>query len=268
MWMPPRAIMQAPILMRLLPSIFRRYALWFKWRYLVEKRMGSLFLIDQRNLVDKHLLVRGSWDAPQMDRLFGLAEALFPRARGPRQFFDIGAHGGLYAIRFAAIADAADRIAVVECDPLNLAQLGGNLFVNGLVHRVQVHPVAATDATTTVRLNIAPENNRGVSRIDRTDAISFSGVCDVPGRRMDDLWSGEALPLIAKIDVEGHEARVLAGMERMLACPALLQIEIFPEGLEAIKAQLAARGFRHLSSIDQDHYFTNREQPDGNRQPR
>jgi FkbM family methyltransferase len=266
MWMPPRAVMEAPILMRLLPSIFRRYAGLFKWRYTVEKRMGGLFLLDQRNLVDKNMLVRGAWDAPQQDHLFGLVERLFPASGGPRQFYDVGAHGALYAIRFALLGRADDRVAVVECDPVNLAQLHGNLFVNNLVSRITVHALAATDHSGTLTLNIAPDNNRGVSRLDAQGSITFKGQCAVPGRRLEDLWSGEILPLIAKVDVEGHENATLRGMEKMLrACPALLQVEIFPETLGETKALLAGWGFRHIHSIADDHYFTNQDCPDGER---
>jgi FkbM family methyltransferase len=266
MWMPPRPVMEAPVLMRLLPSIFRRYASLFKWRYTVERRMGGLFLLDQRNLVDKNLLVRGAWDARQQDRLFGLAQILFPKEKGPRQFFDVGAHGALYAIRFALTGRPDDQVSAVECDPVNLAQLHGNLFVNALVNRVTVHAVAATDHSGTLTLNIAPDNNRGVSRLDAESSITFKGVCEVPGRRLDDLWNGATLPLIAKVDVEGHENATLRGMEKMLTrCPALLQIEIFAATFESTKELLAAWGYRHIGSIDEDHYFTNQDHPDGER---
>jgi FkbM family methyltransferase len=266
MWIPPRAIMEAPILMRLIPSVLRRYAIWFKKRFSVEKRMGALFLIDQHNLIDRHLLVRGGWDARQVDRLFELAERFFPRDAGPRQFYDIGAHGGLYAILFAKNARIDDRITLVECDPVNLAQLQGNLFVNGLVDRVKVHPFAASDASATLRLNIAPDINRGVSRVDGGGPIHFKGTCEVQARPMDELWDGFTAPIIAKIDVEGHEDKVLAGMGRMLAtCKAMLQIEIFPEKLDVMQKNLTAMGFRLLGSINDDHYFTNSETGDGER---
>ena len=256
MWMPPRAIMQAPVLMRLLPSLFRRYAKAFKWRFTVEKRMGALFLIDQLNLVDKNLLIRGAWDREQVERFFALAERHFPRAKGPRQFWDIGAHGALYAILFAGSARPDDRIDAVECDPVNRAQLMGNLFVNGLVTRVSVHPFAVSDAAGSFALNIAPDTNRGGSRLDTDHVEGFAGTCMVQAKRMDDLWDGFAAPIIAKIDVEGHEEKVLRGMETMLAaCPALIQIEIFPESIAKVTAQLEALGFSHLSSFNDDHYF-------------
>lgn len=268
MWIPPRFIMEAPVLMRLLPSIFRRYAKFFKHRYTVERRMGALFLLDQRNLVDRHLLIRGAWEARQMDRLFGLAETLFPAARGPRQFFDIGAHGALYAIRFALTGRPDDRVTAVECDPVNLSQLSANLLLNGLTQRVALWRYAASDTNEMLTLRIAPDTNRGGSRLNYHGEPGFENVCEVEARRLDGLWSGEKLPLVAKIDVEGHEIQVLNGMKTMLTtCPSLLQIEIFASTLEATTALLASWGYRVIGSIADDYYFTNQAQADGERQP-
>ena len=74
-------------------SLLRRYAKLTKPRFVVERRMGALMLLDQRDKVDLHLLCGGFWEA---DRIEYLHKLILAARQGRRTvFLDIGAHGAL-----------------------------------------------------------------------------------------------------------------------------------------------------------------------------
>ena len=62
----PVAFYDKRLLRRLSFGLFRRYAKTFKHRYVVERRMGVLLLLDQLNKVDMHLLCSGAWEPDRM----------------------------------------------------------------------------------------------------------------------------------------------------------------------------------------------------------
>ena len=49
--------------------MLRIYNYYFNKRCLVQSRMGALLLLDQISVVDRQLLLRGEWEAPQVDFL-------------------------------------------------------------------------------------------------------------------------------------------------------------------------------------------------------
>src|SRR5690606_18608191 len=79
---------------------------------------------------------------------------------------------------------------------------------------------------------------------------------------LDDLIDARDCILFVKIDAEGSEARVLAGMRRLLAeNDCYLQVEIFP-GFEGRLAGLLPDRFRKVAEFEWDHIFSSLP-PDG-----
>src|SRR5690606_28306662 len=61
-----------------------------------------------------------------------------------------------------------------------------------------------------------------------------------------------------KLDVEGHEAMVIRGGRRTFAANRmLLQVELYEQGREQVKAELESLGYRCLLRIGPDHYYSN-----------
>ena len=242
--------------LRLRDSFLRRYYRVFRPRFFVARRMGAMFLVDQRNIIDRKLLLNRAWEARQVQSLFEFADRMLPSAG--RHFLDVGAHAGLYSVLFARHSDATRRIVAVEPDPVNLAQLGANLLLNGLVDRVEVLAVAATDRTGTITLHVAPDSNRGLSRLDDDGAVPFENAREIEGRRLDDVIDIRGGAVVAKIDVEGHELQAHEGMREILrANQCVLRVEIFSHNVPSVTAALSDLGYRPLTVIDSDHYFTN-----------
>lgn len=251
---PPRFLMRLPFLQRLIPSVFKRYARIFLHRYTVERRMGALFLIDQLNSVDRNLLIKGAWESRQIEALLARINGL-RRAGEPLVFLDIGAHGALYSI-LVAQAQPDARIVAFEPDPTNLVQLRANLFINGLLERIEVKDCAIGATEGTIPFHQATDANRGTSRMTEIAESERRRTIEVRVAPLDAVMDVSGSLLVMKIDIEGGEMLALAGMERLMrANRVLVQVESFGAQAGVVQAHLEARGFRLLETIDHDHFF-------------
>jgi FkbM family methyltransferase len=251
---PATLIERFPFLRRLVPSLLRRYAKAFKHRYLVEKRMGLLFLLDQQNSVDRNLLIKGAWEPEQIKTL----RAQISVARHPDRetvFLDIGAHGALYSMMMVQ-EGLADHVFALEPDPVNLVQLKANLFINGMLNQITLIEKAASDAPGNIRFFMADSANRGGSRMTEAGDGEIANETIVEADRIDNMVPLKGVFVVAKIDVEGSEMKVLTGLEAIIANnTCLFQIESFAENEKILNTWMIERGFRHVSTIDFDHFY-------------
>jgi hypothetical protein len=60
------------------------------------------------------------------------------------------------------------------------------------------------------------------------------------------------------MDIEGYEFHALSGMERTLRDNrCYLQVELYSERIEELKAVFSRLGYRFAGTFEIDHYFTN-----------
>ena len=131
---------------------------------------------------------------------------------------DVGANIGYYALLFAEAVGPAGRVACIEPEPDNLAELRRNVETNRLPG-TDVFPVAVGSSAGTVSLRA------GINGAVMADG---SGEIEVPLRTLDELLADRPVDFI-KIDVEGYEGHVLDGAARLLESrrPTLF-VEIHP----------------------------------------
>ena len=185
-----------------------------------------------------------------------LAEAMRPRETYAELFqrllrpgmtvIDGGAHLGLFTVLAARGVGPAGRVFAIEPDLYNLAALRVNV---GALPNVVVVPDALADGVGTTQF-YETLSTIGSSVVERRDAISSR---TVDTTSIDQLLDGSQVDaLLVKLNIEGAEARALAGMRDTLARveSVAILIEVNPALLETAPAaegglvdRLEAQGF-------------------------
>jgi FkbM family methyltransferase len=139
---------------------------------------------------------------------------------------DVGANIGAIAAYMAVVVGRAGRVIAVEPAADNLAVLRDNLRANDLP-QVAVVEAAAGRTQETRELYLRGHVSAVNSLYPDSCYASVTGTSRIDVVPLDDLVSGPAD--FVKIDVEGAELDVLAGMPRLLAEPSIrLAIEWHP----------------------------------------
>jgi FkbM family methyltransferase len=167
--------------------------------------------------------------------------------------FDVGAHVG---DRVAAFRRLGAQVVAVEPQPA-LAKTLQILF--GHDKGVVIEPVAlgASDGTIALRLNL---DNPTISTVSEAFVQAARGA---PGWRdqtwtktittrmttLDALICRHGVPAFIKIDVEGFEAEVLAGLSRPSAALSFEFTTIMPEAAKRCVARCLELGYRHFNAM-------------------
>ena len=147
-------------------------------------------------------------------------------------FLDVGANLGYYTALATRAVGPNGRVLAVEPDPDSFGYLEQTIAANA-VGNVQAFPVAASDAPATLPLYISTDN-RGDNRLyasgeDRPQV-------EVTARPLDALLRENKIDTVdlIKIDVQGYEPKVIAGLrETIAASPNLtLLTEFWPQGID------------------------------------
>ena len=169
-------------------------------------------------------------------------------------FWDVGASFGLYTVLAARKLTRGGAIVAFEPEPRMRALLERNLRLNG-IGSVSVRSVALGDRDGVAEIFGAANPNTGTSSLARRKdyKLKREGL-PVDIRRVDTLsgTAGLPRPTCMKIDVEGSEGRVLAGMGTLLRDTYLRSLfcEVHPQLLpsfgdsaESFEQTLTASGF-------------------------
>jgi FkbM family methyltransferase len=222
-----------------------------KW-HLAERR-GHKLLLDSTSLVDSSVL-NAEWESEQISYLFG------PHDRGEfgcDVFLDIGSYWGLYSLE--ARKRGISEIVAFEPDPMNFCQLKTNLMLNNAEIDIRAIPYALSDVSKNdIPFNHSrnhPDGNRGGVGLASTTSTGTVPVDSISG---DELLTHREKNIILKIDVEGHEEKVIRGLSDFLQNNRIwAQVEIFPEQLDSVHSLLTQLGFLERHRIGVDYYFSN-----------
>lgn len=133
--------------------------------------------------------------------------------------FDLGANLGE---RTALFRSLGATVVAVDPQPSSVAALEARFAGDARV-KVVGKAVAAAPGTYTLRVDanstlstMSPEWIEGMKSSGRFDGAEWSDSIEVEGTTLDALIEEFGLPQFSKIDVEGYEAEVLAGLSRPL----------------------------------------------------
>lgn len=188
------------------------------------------------NLIEYGILLNPRYNAGDVDFLI--------EGCGPGGVFvDIGSNIGLYSLPLARNVGPAGKVVAIDANPLMARRLRWNAKASGLTN-ITVFASAVSDREGTASLAIRKEDIAIVS-------IEEDESGPVPVRTLPSILAEEGVTNIdgLKIDIEGHEDRVLAPF--IEACdearlPRRIVIERPPGGRDypACAAAFAKRGYR------------------------
>lgn len=170
-------------------------------------------------------------------------------------FIDIGANIGLYTLPLARKAGLEGRVVAIDANRLMARRLAWNAAASGLDRCIAIFACAVSDRDGTGSLSIRKNNMGSVALED-----------DVPGsvpiRTLPSILAEAGVEHIdgLKIDVEGHEDRVLAPFIRacdVVLLPGRIVMERSPgnEDYPACAAALAERGYRLVGRSRSNSFY-------------
>ena len=131
-------------------------------------------------------------------------------------FYDVGAHIGVMSLIAARIVGQRGCVVAFEADGSNAELTRAHAERNGCL-QINVVPKAAWSSCRTLAFQrdaCGSSHNQGRVRMQsggegKSDSVSVDAIT------LDSLWNAFPSPDLVKIDVEGAEAEVLAGSERV-----------------------------------------------------
>ena len=174
-------------------------------------------------------------------------------------FLDVGANYGIYSI--LAYNCGIKEIYAFEPNPKTYLVLATNLLLNGLEYAGKAWEIAASSENGTVALYIDPKAS-DVSTLDpkkMPENYKYSRMLNCSKRKIDDLLSFGGKRIFIKIDVEGHEEQVIAGMLDLIRSNDVdIMVEVLEEN-SAVDEFLRSLGMRFRNSCGYNYFYTNFE---------
>jgi FkbM family methyltransferase len=146
-------------------------------------------------------------------------------------FVDVGANHGYFSMLAASRVGARGRVVAFEPNPAVFSQLAGHVRLNGFESRVTLVPMALSDAAAEAApffVSQVPANSGLSSLMPAAATLEAGGLSEahtIPVRidTFDHWFAASRIDRVdlVKIDVEGAEARVVAGMRTTLASGAV-----------------------------------------------
>lgn len=161
--------------------------------------------------------------------------------------WDVGAHIGYDSLLLAAIGGPRSRVIAFEPNPFNARRFMQHLHRNpGLARRIELRVEALLDRCGTTELHFSEDVDNGSSSVSHVAEAALGkhdcteNILEVSCSTIDQLvFEGEIpAPCLIKLDVEGAEAAVLRGGQRVLASyRPLLAIEVHSveQSVEVVK---------------------------------
>jgi FkbM family methyltransferase len=201
---------------------------------------------------------------------YALVRVLGERLPKGGTYWDVGSSIGFYAVLVARIVGDEGQVLAFEPEPRSRARLQQNVDANGL-RNVRVLPLALGREPGSFKLAVEDAFAGGSHRV-----VAVGGAAAPTGRQLvdvqvvpgDALRRSEAPPLTVpdaiKIDVEGAELDVLAGLQQTLRDPrcrtllcevhfTLLEERGLPNGPLEVERALRESGFQELRWVDRSH---------------
>ncbi|MCF6293186.1 MAG: FkbM family methyltransferase [Robiginitomaculum sp.] len=218
------------------------------------QRLGAAWELFPSDWIDNRLFIDRPFEVTQLE-----FAATCIKDHQLEVFFDIGANIGLYSVLLPLRLPTLTKTHSFEPIKNTYARLRKNIELNQLQDKVQTYNFALGAKAS--RQNIVyDKKSSGTSSLNKNsnvyDKVDRLDTIEITIKTLDDEINDTGLRAFFKIDVEGHEAETLMGMQQMLLNNyCILQVELWPQHIEAITKQLANLDYEIFHQIDHDYYF-------------
>jgi FkbM family methyltransferase len=214
-------------------------------RALTVDTYGNHILIDRSHFLDAYLLASGSYEGENID-------LLLRRAPAADLFIDIGSNFGIFSLPLAKHLP----VIAFEPDSRNVGQLRANVWLNDA--QVDVRQVALSDREGMALLHLSRDRIEGDFGMANPGTSSLVAHArhhtsahneEVPTATLDGALGTSGKRLLIKIDVEGHELAVAAGMAQTMAGnDCLILAEVFADHLADWDGLMRSRFYQPLAT--------------------
>jgi len=168
---------------------------------------------------------------------------------------DIGGHIGYFTLLFSDLVGPTGRVLVFEPSPPNLRYLHRNV---GGLSNVTVKEMALCDRDGTAEFfvedltgqncTLVPDYTIYQNNVDASGIAPGMTTIRVPCGTLDGVLAVEqAMPSVIKIDAEGGELEILAGMSKALSAPQMVLMVEISRRHDEVTALLHRHGFSAFS---------------------
>jgi FkbM family methyltransferase len=188
-------------------------------------RFGATLTCRLPDLIQTYIWIFNEWEPD-------LTHFIAGRLTDGDVFIDIGANIGYYSLLAAECVGTGGRVVAVEASPTVFGELQRNVLANDFENRIREVNKAAAATAGTLTIYAGPLHNVGMSTTVQTHGMRAEST--VEALPLDQLLTSDeiASTRLIKIDVEGGEPDVVAGMTNLikaLRADAEIVIELSPK---------------------------------------
>jgi FkbM family methyltransferase len=225
---------------------------------LTQTAFGHLIHLDTRDTsLMPSLVAHGYWEA-------GVTRAILRLLRPGQRVVEVGANVGYYTLLFASRVGPTGSVTAFEANPRAVDLLRRTLAANGLALAARVVPMVVCERPGRVTLHrlARQQGSSSIYAFGPEDLAVWddeAAPLEVEATSLDAFFDADRAPVdLVKIDAEGAEPAIVAGMTALLArSPHVrLVVELIPASLRraghdprAFLESLVQLGFR-LQTID------------------
>ena len=172
------------------------------------------------DLIQMYITVFGVWE-PDLTHFIGT------RLQPNDVFIDVGANIGYFSLLASQRVGPQGKVVAIDALPSNFAELQHNISGNPSTENIRAINRAVSDEVGTLQVYAGPSHNVGLATTAPGQRQNLQHEASIEAAPLSDLLSIEEIrqARVLKIDVEGAEPAVLAGMGKFLeACQPNLEI--------------------------------------------
>ena len=252
-----RILRQVPIIKRLYSSISTRIFKLIKKKKFFLDFKGIKFSLDINEPIDKSIILFNYYENNQINTSIKLISKY-----NASIYFDIGANCGIYSL---ILAKKFNNLKIYSFEPIKLSydKFIHNISINKNIQNIKLYNFGLSNKNTNLKMKALIKNNYtqlgGFGVLNKYDDLKNKFLSEANFKKGDDFFKFHNKIIFLKIDVEGHELKVLEGFKNLFKKnKIILQIEILPKNQILVKKILLEFKFIKIMKINFDFYFINK----------